>query len=56
MDEHCQLPAPWRYKKVKQSWYHKNNPFTENYYNLKLPKESIMSSSSWEIWMSIESI
>ena len=29
MDEQYQLPAPWRYKKVKQTWYHKNHPFTE---------------------------
>ena len=55
MDEQCQLPAPWRYKKYKQAWYHTNNPFTKNYYNLKLAKDSFMSWSSWERWMSVES-
>ena len=26
MDEQCQLPTSWRYRKVKYAWYHKNHP------------------------------
>ena len=29
MDGQCQLPTPWKYRKVKQAWYHKNHPLTE---------------------------
>ena len=43
MDEQCQLRATWRYRKVKQAWHHKNNPFTKKCYNLKLAKDSVMS-------------
>ena len=25
MDEQCQLPTSWRYRNVKQAWYHKIN-------------------------------
>ena len=53
MDGQCQLLAPWTYRKVKQAWYHKNHPFIENHYNLKLSKDSVMSWSSWEGWIDI---
>ena len=56
MDGQCKSPAPWKYRKVKQAWYRQNNPFNENCYNLRLAKNSVMSLSSWERWMTNDSL
>ena len=54
MDEKYEFQASWRYRRVKQAWYHKKyHPFTKDDYNLKFAKDSVMSWISWSEWIGI---
>jgi hypothetical protein len=54
MDEQYELQAPWRYRRIKQAWYHKMIIHSlKNHYNLKYSKELVMLWSLWEEYISI---
>ena len=48
MDGQCQSQTSWKCKTVNKHDIVKNHPLNENFYNLSLVKNLVMSFSAWE--------